>query len=96
LALHGIDREAAVETVGNRIVLLADAFQQSGFDLTGKELHMPFGSTLHVTQVDPAHRRDVPLIIEDETVHDMLVVGTLHILPGATLTVTGTVEILPV
>ncbi len=96
LADLGIQPNNEMLTVGNRLILTHDVFVQEGFDLQGKTLEAPFGSTLRLTKVDPATRRSRPLITEDETITDMLVVGTLHVMSGVTLTATGTLEILSI
>lgn len=96
LADLGIQPNNEMLTVGNRLILTHDVFVQEGFDLQGKTLEAPLGSTLRLTKVDPATRRSRPLITEDETIADMLVVGTLHVMSGVTLTATGTLEILSI
>lgn len=96
LAVTGIAPTNEMIVIGDRLILTHDTYVQSDFDLTGKTIETPFGSTLCVTQADPATRRALPLITQDETVDDLLVIGTLHVLSDTTLTVTGILEIQPV
>jgi|GEM_PF-3548230 len=95
-ALSGVLPSDEIIKKGNRWILLQDTYLQRDVDLTGIEIENPFGVRFMLTETDPATRRILPLIHEDETIDDLQALGTLRIAQDTTLTVNGTLEILPV
>ena len=96
MALNGLLPSDEIIKKGNHWILIQDIYMQRDVDLTGITIESPFGANLILTETDPATRRDLPLIHEDETVGNLQALGTVYIAANTTLTVTGTLEVLPV